>query len=345
MEMTTTHTQPAGCDLDPATIRAVVEKSREFYLGYLSRHIPGDDIDAVRATVTTETAVRAIAFDLRAAQAPQGDTRQGAPKDTPESMAGSNARFAIDGAIQFGRENRNAPPSTDHWLYEYWNIGQQLRRLGETGWDNVTPMEESHQPQCESHHLAQDCHQAPAAHTCTPAGKWARREQFVAYWRARFQYSADHAFLDEAGNFCTPSDDPIHMNWKTWNDARAAQGASRAVLDLGSIDANKLEAMAKEMPDECFLRGSGVLKLIGAIRQLEQAALARAPLPAQADGQAVDDARDVARLDLLLDISGFHFEIIGQKQHLLDARGRIAGIGTTKRDAIDAALAAKRGGA
>jgi hypothetical protein len=38
----------------------------------------------------------------------------------------------------------------------------------------------------------------------------------------------------------------------------------------GSIDANKLEAMAKEMPDECFLKGSGVLKLIAAIRQLER---------------------------------------------------------------------------
>jgi hypothetical protein len=63
------------------------------------------------------------------------------PKDTPESMAASNARFAIDGAIQYGRESRNAPPSDDHWLYEYWNIGQQLRELGATGWDNITPLE------------------------------------------------------------------------------------------------------------------------------------------------------------------------------------------------------------
>ena len=52
------------------------------------------------------------------------------------------------------------------------------------------------------------------------------------------------------------------------------------------------------------------------------------------------DAKDAERLDLLLNISGFRFEIIGQKQHLLDARGRIAGIGSTKRDAIDAAIAA-----
>jgi hypothetical protein len=47
-------------------------------------------------------------------------------------------------------------------------------------------------------------------------------------------------------------------------------------LSTGSIDANKLEAMAKEMPDECFLKGSGVLKLIAAIRHLE-----RAPAPSR----------------------------------------------------------------
>lgn len=34
------------------------------------------------------------------------------------------------------------------------------------------------------------------------------------------------------------------------------------------IDANRLEQMAKERPNECFLKGSGVLKLTGAIRQL-----------------------------------------------------------------------------
>lgn len=62
-------------------------------------------------------------------------------KDTPGSMANSNARFAIDGAIVFGREGVNKPSSEDHWLYEYWNIGQQLAKLGETsGWDNVTPV-------------------------------------------------------------------------------------------------------------------------------------------------------------------------------------------------------------
>lgn len=65
-----------------------------------------------------------------------------AERDTPESMANSNARFAIDGAIAFGREGVNKPPNEDHWLYEYWSIGRQLSKLGETsGWDNVTPVE------------------------------------------------------------------------------------------------------------------------------------------------------------------------------------------------------------
>jgi len=47
--------------------------------------------------------------------------------------------------------------------------------------------------------------------------------------------------------------------------------------ELGPIDANRLERMAKERPDECFLKGSGVLKLIGAIRQLERELRKAAP--------------------------------------------------------------------
>lgn len=35
------------------------------------------------------------------------------------------------------------------------------------------------------------------------------------------------------------------------------------------LDANELERMAKERPEECFLKGSGVLKLTAAIRHLE----------------------------------------------------------------------------
>jgi len=35
------------------------------------------------------------------------------------------------------------------------------------------------------------------------------------------------------------------------------------------IDANDLERLARERPDEFFLKGSGILKLTGGLRQLE----------------------------------------------------------------------------
>jgi hypothetical protein len=55
--------------------------------------------------------------------------------------------------------------------------------------------------------------------------------------------------------------------------AATTASASGDLLSMttGGIDANKLEALAKEMPDECFLKGSGILKLIAAIRHLERA--------------------------------------------------------------------------
>ncbi len=84
-----------------------------------------------------------IAYSAMLAASPAAPLagKAGPTKDTPESMANSNARFAIDAAIMFGREGVNKPPSEDHWLYEYWSIGQQLAKLGETsGWDNVTPV-------------------------------------------------------------------------------------------------------------------------------------------------------------------------------------------------------------
>ena len=49
-----------------------------------------------------------------------------------------SARFAIDGAIAYGRMGINQP-HVGHWLTEYWHIGQQLAELGKTSaWDNQT---------------------------------------------------------------------------------------------------------------------------------------------------------------------------------------------------------------
>lgn len=65
-------------------------------------------------------------------------------QDTPaarqiaETTSTQNARFAIDGAIAFGRANVNKPPSDDHWLMEYWQIGRQLAEAKQdAGWQPI----------------------------------------------------------------------------------------------------------------------------------------------------------------------------------------------------------------
>lgn len=39
-----------------------------------------------------------------------------------------NARFAIEGAIEYGRNGVNPPPD-DHWLAPFWHMGKQLTEL------------------------------------------------------------------------------------------------------------------------------------------------------------------------------------------------------------------------
>jgi Lar family restriction alleviation protein len=50
--------------------------------------------------------------------------RRATPAQTP--MHEQNARFAIDGAISFGIQGDNKPPTDNHWLMEYWQIGRKL---------------------------------------------------------------------------------------------------------------------------------------------------------------------------------------------------------------------------
>lgn len=64
----------------------------------------------------------------------------------------------------------------------------------------------------------------------------------------------------------------------------------------GPIDANRLERLAKERPDECFLKGSGILKLTDAIRQLEKEVRHAAPAQKAGHGDSEQIAR-VAELD------------------------------------------------
>lgn len=70
-------------------------------------------------------------------------------------------------------------------------------------------------------------------------------------------------------------------------DMLAAAPVIAQPATMGPVDANDLEKMATAHPDECFLKGSGVLKLIGAIRTLEQRAAPIAP-PAAAEQSAAD---------------------------------------------------------
>jgi hypothetical protein len=87
---------------------------------------------------------------------------------------------------------------------------------------------------------------------------------FTEWWN-RVQACPEHSLITE---------NAAHAAWqeraRRTAPVSAPIGEELPPLTTGGIDANKLEAMAKEMPDECFLKGSGVLKLIAAIRQLER---------------------------------------------------------------------------
>lgn len=88
-----------------------------------------------------------------------GDGPQGAAdawNRRAESSFGSKLTGeAITGAITYGRLGVN-PPAPGHWLSQYWHIGRQLAKLGDTSiWDNqsdATPSE--HAPRALSDAVA-----------------------------------------------------------------------------------------------------------------------------------------------------------------------------------------------
>lgn len=131
----------------------------------------------------------------------------------PMPMSEHNARFAIDGAIQYGREDRNKPPSDDHWLMEYWLIGQQLRELGKTGWDNRTPLDPAERVvAAPSAPVAPDERAAFEAWAVTDKGGWT----MVALKR-----NSEVREYENVGDY---SDDDVHSQWEAWQ-ARAAMSA------------------------------------------------------------------------------------------------------------------------
>lgn len=323
----------------------------------------------------------------------------------PEETSQQNARFAIDGAIQYGRMGINPPPAADHWLAEYWNIGRKLAVTSEhiramphgdncfvsnhyeadpgnrcncgkdslLEWmegDSDTPPvhraceEWAKQCRAEADKLDEDNQlriflrncacafknygkiialaAAPVVETVQPQEQqtiecrvYKSSTGWSTYISARFKDKTANSFefaghrwmyrhtsFDDSGDydllyrFAAPSAetvqpampeadaDKLRQLRQEFDRAEAAKSPFQRAIESASpfpltrcatsnhigdanemidkeaseaaqderepIDANALERMAKERPNDCFLKGSGVLKLTGAIRSLEQ---------------------------------------------------------------------------
>lgn len=95
-------------------------------------HLADDEkyAEYLAAATTAEQKLIAL-FESRATPA--------SPAVPQQPVSEQIARDCIDGAIARGRLGIDQPPAADHWLMEYWQIGRQLAKLGETSaWDNVT---------------------------------------------------------------------------------------------------------------------------------------------------------------------------------------------------------------
>lgn len=112
-------------------------------------------------------------------------------------------------------------------------------------------------------------------------------ERFVAHPDNRLDLC--NAVLDAMRLAATPPADtqvPSEPYTEFVGGVNVPDGSGRTT----SIDANKLERIAKERPDEYFLRGTGVLKLLGAIRLLEAELRAlRTPAAPEAGAQVPSD--------------------------------------------------------
>ena len=70
----------------------------------------------------------------------ENDARRGVEAPAIEDR---NARFAIEGCIEYGRQGVNPPPD-DHWLAPFWHMGKQLSEIAEKD-DRLTHLEEAYQ--------------------------------------------------------------------------------------------------------------------------------------------------------------------------------------------------------
>jgi len=150
----------------------------------------------------------------------------------------------------------------------------------------------------------------------TPLGFWQSRGK--AYKRAlRDAECVGGGFIGPAG--CNGNSESIGVKSRGYADTKAIYGSQYADFVhqvagprtySGPIDANVLEKMAQERPDDCFLKGSGVQKLISAIRHLE-AQVRR--ISSSSHTEQSEDARleaIAASYDgCLMDGSGFRFDV------------------------------------
>lgn len=63
---------------------------------------------------------------LAATAAQQQEVPTAQTEQQPEPVHLQNARFSIDGAIELGKQGVGKPPSDNHWLMPYWQMGAEL---------------------------------------------------------------------------------------------------------------------------------------------------------------------------------------------------------------------------
>lgn len=78
-----------------------------------------------------ETICTVVQSLLKRAASANETGAEGAKRSTPEQIQAERKLTceAIDGAMAFGYQNTNPPPSADHWLAPYWHIGRKQAEL------------------------------------------------------------------------------------------------------------------------------------------------------------------------------------------------------------------------
>ncbi|MCO8325949.1 hypothetical protein ABEG10_23205 [Burkholderia cenocepacia] len=115
----------------PADERAALSEDRIDWIA--NAHCPG----GTAYPVNVKNAIREALREARAASANETGA-EGAKTEAEirKSMTSEQIQLerkltceAIDGAMAFGYQNTNPPPSADHWLAPYWHVGRKQAEL------------------------------------------------------------------------------------------------------------------------------------------------------------------------------------------------------------------------